>query len=178
MSSDEIKINAVMILDIIGKPKEHLTSSLEKFIEMMGNEKGVVVKSKEIKAPELLKGEKEFYTTFAEVEVEVEEILTLVGLMFKYMPAHIEIISPEMLGMTNNLFNDALNDLVRRLHSYDELARVMQSEKQILIRKIRELGGEVPEGIMPMQGLQGPFDEAESEAEEEKEEGSKKSKKK
>ena len=33
MSSDEVKIKAVMILDIIGRPKEHLVQSLTKLIE-------------------------------------------------------------------------------------------------------------------------------------------------
>ncbi|MDP3987109.1 MAG: hypothetical protein Q8P81_02675, partial [Nanoarchaeota archaeon] len=146
--SEEIKINAVFILDIIGKPAEYLVESIEKAVEGIGKEKGVEVVSRDIKEPELMKDQKDFYTTFAEVEVNVDDISTLVLLVFKYMPAHIEIISPNMLAMTNNIFNDVLNELVRRLHGYDELSRVMQVEKQILVKKIEELGGEVPKEIM------------------------------
>ena len=145
MSSDKLKINAVMILDVIGKPPEHLIKSLERLIEEMDKEKGVVVKSKQIKEPVLMKDQKDFYTTFAEVEVEVEEISYLVILMFKYMPAHVEIISPEIIALSNSGFNDILNELVRRLHGYDEIARIMQMEKQILLKKIQELGGDLNE---------------------------------
>ncbi|MBU1252462.1 MAG: hypothetical protein KJ905_02580 [Nanoarchaeota archaeon] len=178
---DEIKINAVLILDIIGKPKEYLLESLEKHIANLDKEKGVVVKLKKIREPELMGNQEVFYTTFAEVEIEVDEILTLVGLMFKYMPAHVEIISPEMMGITNNVFNETLNELVRRLHGYDELARVMQTEKQVLIKKIKELDGEIPEGIMPLTVLRDPFEEVGADAdlvEDSKQEPKKKDKKK
>ena len=151
MSSDNVKVSAVMILDIIGRPPEHLVKSLEKIIEEMGKEKGVTLKSKQIKEPTLMKDQKDFYTTFAEIEVEVDEILYLAILMFKYMPAHIEIISPELIALSNNGFNDILNELTRRLHGYDEIARIMQIEKQILLKKIQELGGEIPAEVMPIQ---------------------------
>ena len=118
-----------MILDVIGRPPEHLIESLKKIIEEIDKEKGVDVKSKEIKKPTLMKDQKEFYTTFAEIEVDVEELLYLVILLFKYMPAHIEIISPELIALTNNGWNDILNELARRLHGYDEIARIMQMEK-------------------------------------------------
>ncbi|HEA46706.1 MAG TPA: hypothetical protein ENH99_02900 [Candidatus Pacearchaeota archaeon] len=143
-STEDVKITAVIVLDVIGKPPEHLIASLEEIIKEMDKEKGITVKMKDIKEPRPMKGQEGFFTTFAEVEVEVEEILHLAVLMFKYMPAHLEVISPELLALTNNGWNDVLNELVRRLHGYDEIARILQMEKQVLIKKIHELGGEVP----------------------------------
>jgi hypothetical protein len=141
MSSDNV-IRAAIILDVIGKPPKHLIESLERIIDEMDKEKGVTVKMKEIKEPTLMKDQKDFYTTFAEIEVEVEEVLYLAVLLFKYMPAHIEIISPEIIGLTNNSLNDLLNELARRLHGYDEVARMVQMEKGILQKKIKELSEE------------------------------------
>ena len=132
-------INAVMILEAIGKPPEHLTEALEKLIGEMEKENGVRIIEKKINEPVLMKEGKDFYTTFAEVEVEVEEILGLAILMFKYMPAHIEVISPEFIVLTNNGWNDILNELTRRLHGYDEVARVIKIEKNILEKKLREI---------------------------------------
>ena len=86
-----------------------------------------------------MKDQKNFYTSFAEVEIEVEEIFGLIILMFKYMPAHIEIIYPELIALTNNGWNEVLNELTRRLHGYDEIARVVQAEKLILEKKLREV---------------------------------------
>lgn len=157
MSSDEIKkIKAIMMLEVIGKPPEHLVETLENLIKQLGEEKGVSVNSKDIKKPAPMKekiqtmesGEKkrtppqeDFYTTFAEIEIEVEEISSLVYLIFRYMPAHVEVISPELIALTNNGWNDIFNELARRLHGYDEVARVLQVEKEILGRRLKELMG-------------------------------------
>ena len=154
MNSDETKnIRVLMILEVLGRPPEHLTETLENLIKQIDEEKGVTVKKKEIKEPlpmenkvgSLDKGGSEkiktenFYTSFAEIELEIEEVMYLAMLMFKYMPAHIEIISPELIALTNNGWNEILNELTRRLHGYDEVARVLQVEKEILERKLKEL---------------------------------------
>ena len=132
-------ITAVMILEIIGKPAKHLVETLEKIIEEMGNEKDVKIINKKINEPTELKDRKDFFTTFAEIEIEVEEALQLAILMFKYMPAHVEIVSPESIILTNNGYGDILSELTRRLHKYDEVARVVQMEKDILEKKLREV---------------------------------------
>lgn len=140
MSSNE-NIRAVLILDIIGRPPQHLVETLKKITEEMGKEKGVSIKAKEIKDPVAMKENKEFYTTFGEIEVEADDVLYLAALMFKYMPAHVEVISPEEIRLSNNGWSEILSELTRRLHSYDEVARILQIEKQELLRKIHELGG-------------------------------------
>lgn len=147
MSSGEVKVRAAIILDVIGKPPEHLIESLERIIDEIDEVKGITVKTKEIKVPTLMKDQKDFYTTFAEIEVEVEDILYLTILLFKYMPAHIEIISPEIIALTNNGLNDILNELVRRLHGYDEIARILQAEKAVMLKKIQEITGKTPEEV-------------------------------
>lgn len=141
MSSHE-PIRAVLILDMIGKPAEHLLETLEKLIGEMKIENGVKVISTEIKEPTLLKDTKDFYTTFAEIEVEVEELAYIAMLMFKYMPAHIEVISPEEITASNNVWGEVLSEIIRRLHSYDEVARVMQLKYHKLLKKVKELEGE------------------------------------
>ena len=132
-------ISAVMILEALGKPPEHLTETLNNLLKEIEKEKGVHVVSKKINPPILMKDQKDFYTAFLEIEVEVEEILHLAILMFKYMPAHIEIIYPEFIALTNNGWNDIFNELTRRLHGYDEIARIMQIEKGILEKKLRDV---------------------------------------
>ena len=139
-SIEETKgLSAVMIIEVIGRPPEHLTETLNDIIKKIDDEKGVNVKGKKINEPTLMKDQKNFYMNFAEIEVEIEEILQLAILMFKYMPAHIEIVSPELIALTNNGWNDILNELSRRLHGYDEIARVVQAEKLILEKKLREV---------------------------------------
>ena len=146
MEKEETKgIEAIFIIEIIGKPPEHLVETLENMIKQIDEEKGVSVKHKKVNEPITMKENQEFYTSFAEIVVEVDEVINLVMLMFKYMPAHIEIISPELIVLSNNNWNDILNEVVRRLHGYDEIARIIQVEKTILEKKLRELMSEKDE---------------------------------
>ncbi len=138
MSSDE-KIKATMILEIIGRPKEHLVQTLDDLIKRIDKEEKATVKSKKIHEPTVMKDQKDLFTTFAEVDIESEELIFLAILIFKYMPAHIEITSPEKLVVDNNSVADILNELTRRLHGYDELARIFQIEKDQMQAKIQEL---------------------------------------
>ena len=133
------KILSTLIFEIIGKPPEYLIETLEDIIKQMNEEKGVKVINKKINEPVVMKENKEFYTTFAEVDLEVEEISQLAIIMFKYMPAHIEILEPETIELSNNGWTDILSELTRRLHGYDEIAKVMQIQNEQLQNKLKEL---------------------------------------
>lgn len=132
-------IIATIILEIIGKPPEHLIKTLEELIEKIDKENGVRVTNKKINEPILMKDSKEFYTTFAEVDLEVEDILYLAIIMFKYMPAHIEVVKPELIALTNNGWTDILSELTRRLHGYEEVARIIKIQNAKMQKKLNEL---------------------------------------
>ena len=154
MKDDSQKIESSMIFEIIGRPAKDLVVILNDIISQISKEEGVKVLGQDVKEPKKMdnkvgltkedsKGvvleENEFYSTFAEVELETESVHTLAQLIFKYMPAHIEIVSPERITLTNFKWGEILSELVRRLHSYDEVARVMQVEKTILENKLKSL---------------------------------------
>ena len=146
MSFSNSDLNVLLIIEILGRPPEHLVETLKNMIGEMSKEKDVEIVSENVKEPVLIKDQKDFYTTFAEIEVKVSEVSRLIYLMFKYMPAHLEIISPENVSLTNNSFNEIFNELLRRLHAYDEIARVLQVENQKLAIRLRELEGKSKEG--------------------------------
>jgi len=139
MSSDikEQKISAMMIIEAMGRPKEHLTETLEDISQKIAEEKDVKVVEKKIHEATEVKDKKDLFSTFMEIEVEVESALQLPMLMFKYMPAHIEVLEPENIKLTNGQFGDMLTQITRTLHKYDELARVIQMEKGILENQLR-----------------------------------------
>lgn len=129
------------MMEVLGKPPEHLKKTLENISEKLNQEKEVEVKEKEIHEAKELEKKKGFYTCFSEVEFETDSIVRVVGLMFKYMPAHIEIISPEKISLNNNDFTMLFNELARRLHAYDEVARVAQAQRNQLAKKLQNIMG-------------------------------------
>src|SRR3990172_4559539 len=140
MSSHE-NIRSMLILDIIGRPAPYLVENLNQLIAEMKKEQGVKIIDSKIKEPVPMKDNKEFFTTFAEIEVEADDIMYLVVLMFKYKPAHVEVISPEEIKLPNSGWSEILSELTRRLHAYDEVARVVQAERIMLLKKLQELQG-------------------------------------
>ena len=160
MKDETQKISAAMIFEILGKPPEHLTETLNFIIDSIGKEPGISVKKREIREPKELRDKiglaeasgsqfkvdekNDLYLSFADIEIEADKISTLSAVVFKYMPAHIEIISPMNLQLANSDVNDIMNEIVGRLHQYDEVARVLQIEKAVLETKLKSLleGGE------------------------------------
>ena len=131
MSGDnKKKFTAIMIVEVMGRPKEHLVETLENISKEISEEKGVKLQSKKINEPSLVKDQEDLFTTFAEIEVQVEDPLILSILMFKYMPAHVEVVEPEKFIFTNVEYGDILNELTRRLHRYEELVKVMQFQME------------------------------------------------
>lgn len=147
-SDDKKKVDAIMVIEVLGRPPEFLIETLEGIIKTMSEEPGVVVKETRIREPAPLKEKPDFFSSFVEVEVETDEILYLAILIFKYMPAHVEVISPQYVNLTNSGFNDIFNELARRLHGYEEVARVLQTEKMILENQLKTILGE-KEGTLP-----------------------------
>lgn len=134
------KITASFLIEVLGRPPEHLEKTLSNIIERINNEEGVIkIIKKDIKSPAPLKQQQDLFISFAEIELEAEDINVISGIVFRYMPSNIEIISPEKLSIKNSNLNDFFNEVTRRLHSYDEIARVIQNEKAILEKQVKEL---------------------------------------
>ncbi len=124
--TDEFKVTAVMIIEIMGRPKEFVTESLEEIIKQIEEEKDVKVVNRKLNEPQNVKDQKDLFISFAEVEVEVDSPITLAILMFKYMPSHVEVIEPESFIFKNFQFSDLLTEITRRLHKYEEIVKVLQ----------------------------------------------------
>lgn len=144
MKGEKQNIKAMLIFEILGKPQQYLVTALENMISQIENEGRVKIISRDIKPPkkkEDLKDDsgEEFYTTFAEVEIESPDIPSLIDLMFDYMPAHVDIISPEQISLQNSDWSDVLTKLIRKLHAYDEIARILQVEKENLNKQLSSL---------------------------------------
>ena len=133
----EQKIDVVFMLEILGRPPEHIKETMVQIVERLGKEKDVRIINKMIAEPKKVEGQQDIYSTFAEVEIETS-LPQLMLLIFAYMPAHIDVITPEELKVPNYDFNVFFNELTRRLHQYDELARGLMIERQILSEQIKE----------------------------------------
>ena len=130
------KLTAVLILEILGKPPEHLKKVLGEMADKIGAAKDVKIIDRKIAEPKPLE-DKDLFTSFAELEVQTD-LKNLMGIIFGSMPSHIEITEPEQINMSNSETNLFFNELLRRLHQYDELAKALMLERQAIVKQIQE----------------------------------------
>jgi hypothetical protein len=93
------KIRAMLVIEILGRPPEHIREGMKLLLERLATEKGLKIIEKKIHEPAPMEKSKDLFTTFSEVEIECDSLLTLYGICFAYMPSHVEVISPETLSI-------------------------------------------------------------------------------
>lgn len=132
------KIQANVILEILGRPKEHITEALNNLINKLGTEKGTKIIEKTLHDPIEVENSKDLFTTFAEILVELDSLDSYFGLIFAYMPSNIEIIAPQKTTLANTELNELASKIIHRLHDYDAIAKKAIIENQLLAKKIQE----------------------------------------
>lgn len=133
-------IHVRLIIEILGKPKEHVTATMNSLIERVGQEKGVTLVQKTVHEPRLVEESKELFTTFTELELHLESLSVFFGIIFAYMPSNIEIISPTSFKLPNEEITSLANNLIGRLHLYESVTKKLVGDRDILINKLKSMG--------------------------------------
>jgi hypothetical protein len=135
------KIKARFIFEILGKPAEHIKETLSQMIDKLEEIKGVKISEKTIHEPKLIEDEKvkDMYTTFAEVEVVSETMNAILAIIFNMFPANVEIIEPETFVVKNFDYSGLLNEVIAKIHRYDEVTKRLLMERNMLVNKIKEM---------------------------------------
>mgnify|MGYP001615035052 CR=1 FL=1 len=141
----EEKINALVIIEMLGRPADYIKQTMERLIkEQLSKERGIEILSKKISEPKKIENQ-ELFSLFAELELNLESMNELILIIFKYMPSHIEIITPENLRMKNEDLNVISNEIIKRLHQYDEIAKALSVERGMLREQVEKLGAKPAE---------------------------------
>lgn len=137
--SEEIK--AILIFEMLGRPAEHLKNTFGQFIDKISQEDGLEILNRKINEPKKVEqAQQELFTTFSEVEINFKNLLSLLKIIFVYMPSHIEITNPSELKIKNFELNSIMTELARKLHQYDEVAKRLAIERAILQRQLQQQG--------------------------------------
>jgi hypothetical protein len=133
----EKRVHAVIIIEVLGKPAEHIDKAIHDLVERLGQEKNIEILNKKFYEP---KPTENLFITFCEVELAVPSLVRLMEICFMYMPSSIEITEPRDLSFNLNDANSILNGLISRLHQYDAIAKKITFENMILKNQLQQLG--------------------------------------
>ncbi|MBM3231996.1 hypothetical protein FJZ21_01300 [Candidatus Pacearchaeota archaeon] len=148
-----VALKAKFIIEILGRPVEHLEKTLADLVEKMGTEKGVSLLKKEINKPKKVEKAENLWTTFADIDLSFESLPVFMNTVINYMPAHVEVYEPDMFKINTFEMNEFVNFVVSRLHNFDALAKRMMGEREILISKLDYIrkGGNPKDVFAPQQ---------------------------
>ncbi len=126
------------VLEVIGKPKEHVEAALKGYLEKLKQDtqyKVVLDELAEIKKQD----NEELWAIFAEVEIWTERLENISHFCFNYMPSLIEILEPAHLTIKDAELSEFLNDLQAKLHQVDMVAKQVKLENDILKKNMAGL---------------------------------------
>jgi predicted transcriptional regulator len=129
-------IHARIIVEILGKPKDHVVNTLKEYIDRITKSKEIFLLKNTIAEA---KEQDNMFSSFADIEILIKGVSNLIGFCFDYMPSSIEVIAPEKMIFNNGTVSSFINDLQAKLHTLDMSLKKANTENTFLKRNIDKL---------------------------------------
>lgn len=108
-------LHVLVTFEIMGKPKEHVNSTLDAFLKELKKDERIAVIEEHIGKAE--KRDDTFFSAFAEMDILLKNFDTLTWICVNYTPASVEIVEPDKFQITALDLQNHFNDLLARLHT-------------------------------------------------------------
>ena len=133
--AEKTHIRCKIIIEVLGKPKEHVEQTLNNYVDKIKNDSDLIVLNSEFSKAE----EKDkLWAIFVELDMIIKGIPKLIGFCFDYMPSSIEISKPEEFIMKKSTVEDLINDLQARLHDVDMIIKKQKNENKFLSQNLNK----------------------------------------
>ena len=126
------KVTANVVIQMMGAPKKHIEDTLKLYIDKIRTDYKEIKLLNEYRSKAKKQKDGKLYDVFAELEIESQGVEHLVWFCFDYMPASVEITSPEQLIYDSPDLTAFLNDLQSKLHKIDMMIKNLNAENQVL----------------------------------------------
>jgi len=117
------------IIEVLGKPKEHVENATKEYIEHIKKDSELVVLSQEFSE---IREQGKLWSQFVELDLVIKGAQKLISFCFEYMPSSLEVLKPESLSLANAELSSFLNDLQARLHNVDMIVKQLKAENDFL----------------------------------------------
>jgi len=122
-------IRCRVIIEVLGKPKEHVEDALKQYIEHIKEDSELVILDEDYSEP---KEQENLWSKFVELDLVIKGTKKLISFCFEYMPSSVEVVKPEHLIMSNPELSNFVNDLQARLHGVDMTVKELKAENDFL----------------------------------------------
>ncbi len=123
------KLLVSFVLEMVGKPKEHVEETLKDFVEKLKEDESLdFVKSEIAEAKPLGKG----FSAYAELEIWIKGMEKVFAFCLDAMPTSVEIIEPPEFRLKSTDLSNMLNDLQAKLHEVDLLVKQLRIKNKLI----------------------------------------------
>jgi len=134
MAEEGKKVRFVTILEVLGKPKEHVEKAIKDYVKDIKENPDYLILKEEYSD---VKEQGKMWSVFVELEMVVKDVQEMFGFCFSYMPSSIEVLKPEKMEFSNLDVAGVLNDLQAKLHDLDSVAKKLRAENGFLKRNMK-----------------------------------------
>ncbi|MBI4452914.1 hypothetical protein HY637_05780 [Candidatus Woesearchaeota archaeon] len=117
------------IIEVLGKPKEHVENSIKEYVDHIKEDPELVVLSEDYSG---LREQGKLWSQFVELDLVIKGTSKLISFCFEYMPSSLEVMKPESLSLSSTETSRFLNDLQARLHGVDMVVKQLKAENDFL----------------------------------------------
>ena len=134
---DEGHVLAKAIIEVLGRPKEHVEETMKLVIDKTKKLEDVEIVKKKIH--EIQEQEGSLFSTFTEMEILTKNMNVLFSFCLDFMPSSIDILEPVQHDLEVGDLNALLNDFLATLHKIDMLTKNFKMENELLKKNVRTL---------------------------------------
>ena len=129
------KITVRITEEVLGKPKEHVETTLDNVIKKLKEVKTIQVTNVEkFEAKEM---ENKMFSAFADIEFTTESLKHIFEICFDFLPSNLEIIDPAGVTVDSNDMTEVINDLLAKQHKYSFVLNKFKTENIYLMKKLK-----------------------------------------
>lgn len=121
---------ARVILEVMGKPKQHVASSLKEYIQKIEKDESYQISDLTTKPPKKIEGD--MFSSFSEFTLQTKTLPGIFNFCMDYMPASIEIEQPQRIPLTRDQLSDLANDFIAHLHNVDLVLKGLRQKNAIM----------------------------------------------
>ncbi len=134
---DKKYLHTRIMFEVVGRPKEHIQTTIKQYIERIKQDKELVFIAEEFDDAEEV--EEGVFGAVAEVEILIKDTTKLTWLCINFSPASVEILDPPQLLIQQKEITDWYNDLLARLHEIGIAQKTLSSQQEGLIRNFNAM---------------------------------------
>jgi len=127
---------ARVILEIIGKPKEHIEKALKDYVVQLSKNDLYHLLEANFEEAIKLEGDKDMFSTFVEIEFFTKDLGDLMNFVIEYMPSSIEVLQPAGMNIQASFVSHMLTELAGKLHLVDGALKKVNAENQLMSKSL------------------------------------------